>query len=397
MFPTLYHFFYYNFGISLGALEIVNTFGFFVALSIAAAFRVMQLEMARKTQLGLLPNVDVRVIEGKPYPTSDYILNGLLAFVFGYKIVYLLVNAGEGFRPQEHIFSSEGSLFWGIICTGLILALRYRSDKKQRLPEPTEKIVPKDASQHMGNITTIALISGFLGAKIFHILEDPANLSFKTMVSEFFSSGGWTFYGGLICGAAGVLTYCYRKGMNLLHILDCGGPAMMVAYGIGRFGCHFSGDGDWGIANTHPKPFSALPDWAWAYTYPHNVLGTGSYPPAEMVQIKGFTGDYSYELMTPVYPTPLYEALMALGLFYILWRVFRKKQMPIGNMFALYLIFAGAERFLIELIREHGSSLYRLGGLVFSQAQMISVVLILIGTSWIAGLGKKMQRLFVRQ
>jgi hypothetical protein len=27
---------------------------------------------------------------------------------------------------------------------------------------------------------------------------------------------------------------------------------MMLSYGLGRFGCHFSGDGDWGIANFKP-------------------------------------------------------------------------------------------------------------------------------------------------
>ena len=170
---------------------------------------------------------------------------------------------------------------------------------------------------------------------------------------------------------------------------------MMLAYGIGRFGCHFSGDGDWGIANTHAKPFAAMPDWLWAYTYPHNVLGTGDYVPAEMIQIPGFTGDYSYQLLLPVYPTPLYEALMGLTLFFILWKVFRKRFMHAGNMFAIYLIFAGAERFAIETIREHGTSLYKIGNTSFSQAQMISVILILLGAAWLLFLGRIVRNKFM--
>jgi prolipoprotein diacylglyceryltransferase len=185
--------------------------------------------------------------------------------------------------------------------------------------------------------------------------------------------------------------YCYSKKLNLLRVLDSGAPAMMLSYGTGRFGCHFSGDGDWGLANTHPTPAGLgwLPDWAWAYTYPHNVLGHGGNVGPEMVSIPGCTGDYCHQLAVPVWPTPLYEALMALGLFFIIWKVLRFKSTSPGNLFAWYMVFAGTERFLIEFIREHGSSLYRVGSLTFSQAQLISLLLLITGALWLLFLGKK--------
>lgn len=384
MFPTLYHFLNDTLGIQIGALQILNTFGFFVALSIAGAFWSMTAEMKRRGGLGQFQGVVVKTVLGAPYPIAEYVLNGLLAFVFGYKVLFLLFNAGEGFSPQEHLFSSEGSLVLGLMCMAVVLGLRYRADLKQRLPEPIEKTESMGPDWHMGHITTVALISGFLGAKVFHILEDPAGLkSFDNIVANLFSTGGWTFYGGLICGAAGVMVYCYKKGLSLLRMLDSGGPAMMLAYGIGRFGCHFSGDGDWGIANTAARPgwLSWLPDWAWSYSYPHNVLGDQAATQVKF--INGCTGNYCYELAVPVYPTPLYEALMGLILFFILWKWIRHKVQSPGNVFAWYLVFAGFERFLIENIREHGSSLYRFGGLVFSQAQLISLVLLGIGTIWL--------------
>lgn len=374
------------FGLELGVLQILNTFGFFVAISIAAAFWAMSAEMRRRTALGQFAQVTVKTIKGLPFKASDYISNGIFAFIFGYKVVYLMFQSGPGFVPQEHFFTAEGSWLWGIIVTAAVLGWRYRSDMKQRLPQPEETVEQMPADWHMGNITTVALLSGFVGAKLFHILENPKGLTMVRLMDEFFSTGGWTFFGGLICGAAGVLWYCSRKGLNLLRILDSGGPAMMLAYGIGRFGCHFSGDGDWGIANPHPRPAGLgwLPDWAWSYTYPHNVLGgQGMGAPEGMVPIQGCTGDYCYELATPVYPTPLYEALMGLLLFFVLWRVLRHRDLSPGKYFAWYMVFAGFERFLIESIREHGESLYRVGSATFSQAQMISVILVLGGAAWL--------------
>jgi phosphatidylglycerol:prolipoprotein diacylglycerol transferase len=387
VFPTIYHFVKDLTGLEIGFLQILNTFGFFVAISIAGAFMAMASEMKRRTAMGQFDTVLVVTETGKPFPIPDYILNGGLAFIFGYKLVWLAINAGEGFVPQEHIFTLEGSWLMGLLLAIGVVVWRYRADMKQRLPEPKKTETRQDADWHMGNITTIALLSGFLGAKVFHILENPAGLTLGTFVTEIFSTGGWTFYGGLICGAAGVLIYCSRKKLSLLRMLDSGGPAMMLSYGIGRFGCHFSGDGDWGIANTSPRPgfLSWLPDWAWSYTYPNNVLGGQSGPgiPSGMVPIKGCEGDYCFELATPVYPTPIYEAFMGIGLFLILWYVLRKKNLLPGNLFAWYMIFAGIERFLIESIREHGESLYKLGGLVFSQAQLISVILAVAGSAWL--------------
>ncbi|MFM1899267.1 MAG: hypothetical protein RL577_1507, partial [Bacteroidota bacterium] len=65
------------------------------------------------------------------------------------------------------------------------------------------------------------------------------------------------------------------------------------------------------------------------------------------------------------------------------WYLIRPRVKAAGQLFSVYLIFAGVERFLIESIREHGESLYTVGTWVFSQAQMISILLLVLGTaSW---------------
>jgi prolipoprotein diacylglyceryltransferase len=146
----------------------------------------------------------------------------------------------------------------------------------------------------------------------------------------------------------------------------------MLAYGIGRLGCHFSGDGDWGIASTSPAPPAVawLPDWFWAYDYPNNVIGSGV-----KMATGGFPG-YGTHLVPPVYPTPLYESLAAFALFALLWGVRKHIQQPLV-MFGLYMMVNGFERFWIEKIRVNAT--YEILGKTMTQAEIIAVLMFIGG------------------
>lgn len=157
--------------------------------------------------------------------------------------------------------------------------------------------------------------------------------------------------------------------MRPLHVADAFAPAMMLAYGVGRIGCHVAGDGDWGIINFSPKPFAWMPDWFWSYQYPHNVLTEG-------VAIPGCVGQYCAQLPHPVFPTPLYEAITCLLLFAFLWSIRKRIKVP-GVMLSVYLIINGVERFLIELIRVN--TRYHIFGLEPTQAELISASFVLTG------------------
>jgi prolipoprotein diacylglyceryltransferase len=114
---------------------------------------------------------------------------------------------------------------------------------------------------------------------------------------------------------------------------------------------------------------SFLPKWLFAYTYPNNVNEDG-------IQLPDCEGKYCRALPQPVFPTPLYEILMCGSLFLILWWL-RKKVYTPGIISAVYLIFTGIERFLIETIRVN--STYDLFGLHPTQAEIISICLIVTG------------------
>jgi prolipoprotein diacylglyceryltransferase len=159
-------------------------------------------------------------------------------------------------------------------------------------------------------------------------------------------------------------------------VADACAPALMAAYGIGRIGCQLSGDGDWGLPNSNPKPnwMSALPDWMWAYDYEGNVLGRDLGSPGNPVQI--VEGGITYIYEGNAWPTPFYETLMAFAIFGILWSVRKKIKIP-GVLFSIYLVFNGIERFFIEKIRINPD--YHFLGIDATQAELIAVLLFILG------------------
>jgi phosphatidylglycerol---prolipoprotein diacylglyceryl transferase len=221
----------------------------------------------------------------------------------------------------------------------------------------------------MGSVLVWAAVWGFLGAKIFDNLEHWDSF-IKDPIEGLLSFSGLTFYGGLICGGAAVLYIVNKNGIKPVHMLDVGAPGMMLAYAVGRIGCHMSGDGDWGIVSS-PKPsgLNWLPDWMWSFKFPHNVINEG-------VPIQDCVGRYCSQLPQGVYPTSLYEAVGCLILFFILWKL-RTKIKAAGLLFSIYLILNGVERFLIEKIRVNAT--YHAFGLTFTQAEMISLFMVILG------------------
>ncbi|MCB0762452.1 MAG: prolipoprotein diacylglyceryl transferase, partial [Flavobacteriales bacterium] len=252
MYPTIYHAVLDLIGWDWPWLKMLNSFGFFVALAFVTANYLLMLEMKRKESLGLFPRGTRTIVVGMPVQWKEVAFNALLGFLFGWKVLYLLMNASTLFQPgsmpQEHIFSMQGNVWLGILLAIGFGGYKYWEYKKNELPEPQEKEVAVPAHEYVGPITFAAAVGGIVGAKFFHLFENPAEFMkfFQEPSLENFLSG-LTVYGGLIMGAFAVWLYARPKGLKFIHLADATAPGLMLAYGIGRIGCQVSGDGDWGI------------------------------------------------------------------------------------------------------------------------------------------------------
>mgnify|MGYP001158679628 CR=1 FL=1 len=368
MYPTISHLINDLFGVNIPLP--IQTFGFFLAIAFLTAGWLLSLELKRKEQQGLLESIKIKELIGQKLSVSKIASAIIVGFLIGFKlfeaIFYYFDLVAD---PQGFIFSSRGSFSGGIIVAIISVFFKWKENSKTKLDKP--KWVEKEVHpfELVGNITIVAAISGLIGAKLFHNLEN-INDFIADPWGQLIAFSGLTFYGGLIVGAFSVIWYAKKYKIKTLLLIDSAAPGLMIAYGIGRIGCQLSGDGDWGIDNLLPKPewMNFLPNWMWSFTYPHNVINTG-------IPIDSCTGRYCMELINPVWPTPFYETVMATLIFALLWSIRKHIQVP-GILFFIYLIVNGIERFFIEKIRIN-TTYNILGGI--TQAEIISFCLIAVG------------------
>jgi phosphatidylglycerol:prolipoprotein diacylglycerol transferase len=187
-----------------------------------------------------------------------------------------------------------------------------------------------------------ALIGGLVGARGYYLLQKGGSVS----LGDVFGGSGLIWYGGLLGGVVAVCVWARRRDFLGVTLFDLAAPGLALGYAIGRIGCQVSGDGDYGKAWDGP----------WAMSYPDGTVPT---PPG-----------------VAVHPTPIYETLVMGLVAWVLWQL-RDRVRP-GVLFALYLVFAGVERFLVEFIRRNADVFAGL-----TAAQLESVAMFAAGVAWL--------------
>jgi len=431
MYPNLYYALNDWFGWKVNAFKIFYTFGIFVALAFIISAYFLAQELKRKEKQGLLLPREESITTGNPATFLELFINGLVGFIFGYKLIgAFAASRQQGVDLQEYIFSSNGSFIGGLLIGAVLVFLKYREKDKQKLAKPEKRTIRIWPHDRVGDIVIFALVFGIIGAKLFDNLENWDRF-IQAPLANLLSPSGLTFYGGLICAAIAILIYARKKGIGLLYLIDAAAPALMIAYAIGRMGCQVAGDGDWGVFNSayisdvpgHAVPATPdqfqqklkenstyflsgtvsdslgsatfvtdrhaeslekvphrtfkgpdfLPTWMFAYTYPHNVNEDG-------ILLPDCEGKYCRALPQPVFPTPLYEIIACAFLFLVLWSI-RKKIAAPGVLFSIYLVLNGIERFLVETIRVNTT--YSIFGLHPTQAELISALFVITGIAGI--------------
>jgi phosphatidylglycerol:prolipoprotein diacylglycerol transferase len=236
------------------------------------------------------------------------------------------------------------------------------------------------------NVVALVVVFGIIGAKAWHELQNPHALRYALRVighpgwsrpfTVAFLFLGWfrdgfAWFGGLIAGIAVLMGQGHSarfRGpgwvsledpgptpgprVGAIRMLDLAAPGAAVGYGVGRIGCLLAGDGDYGVNTTLP----------WGVHMASNALVPPS-PPNAMVQ-----------------PTPIYELLFSLLVFWILWQL-GKRAHPVGWLTGVYLALSGIGRFLVEFVRINPKIYFHQ---TMSNAQVAAAASALVGLAAIA-------------
>ncbi len=217
----------------------------------------------------------------------------------------------------------------GFLAAGAIISRRLRELGK-----------PADWASEM---VFAALAGGLIGARLYWAFQHWSQVS-DDPIGGLFGGTGLTWYGGAIGGAVFMLAWAWWRGFFGLVLLDVCAVPLAMGYAIGRIGCQLSGDGDYGKAWSGP----------WAMAYPD-----GTVPTTETV-----------------HPTPVYETTAMVLVAWGLWRL--RDRFKAGVLFALYLVAAGLERFLVEFLRRND---HVAAGL--TSPQLESLVMVVAGAVWL--------------
>ncbi len=237
-------------------------------------------------------------------------------------------------QPEIHVLGLTLQSFGLMMGLGFIVAGLLAARHLHELGRPVDFAY---------EIVFAALIGGVAGARLWWVAENWSEAK-GDVFGSLLGGAGLVWYGGAIGGAICVLALAARRRLVDLTTLDVAAAPLAAGYAIGRIGCQLAGDGDYGR------------DWdgPWAMSYPHGTVPT----------------------TTPVHPTPVYETLAMGAVAVLLWR-WRHRWRP-GTLFAVYLVLAGLERFLVEFIRRNPDA-----ALGLTQPQLLAAAMVLGGGGWL--------------
>jgi len=177
-----------------------------------------------------------------------------------------------------------------------------------------------------GEIAIWAFPAGLIGGRIYFLITTPSQIPPHWWGPFAIWKGGLGIWGGIAAGVLVGLWYVRRRrGLSkaeMLHLMDCAAPGLLVAQAIGRVGNYFNQE-------LFGKP-STLP-WALKIDLAHR--------PPHYLQYATFQ------------PTFLYEIIWNLALAAVLaWLVRRHRFRPPG-VFALYVAGYAGFRIFEETLR----------------------------------------------
>jgi phosphatidylglycerol:prolipoprotein diacylglycerol transferase len=193
-------------------------------------------------------------------------------------------------------------------------------------------------SQDFQDALTWVILGGLIGARLFHVLDHwPHEYALNPIRTLYFWEGGLAIWGAVVGGMLALVIFARRRDLSLGRLADIAAPGLALAMGVGRLACIITGDamgpptsGPFGFAYTSPR--AMVPQLGVYYT-----------------------------------PMPVYELLVNVGIFALLWQL-RRRRWPDGALFLVFLGLYSLERFLLAF-----TSSYQIVAFGLTQSQIVAL------------------------
>lgn len=180
----------------------------------------------------------------------------------------------------------------------------------------------------IGTIAMWAVPAGVVGSRIYHVVTDW-KLYRDDWVGAFkITEGGLGIPGGIAAGVLAGLVVVRVKKLPIRPLFDSAAPAIPVAQAIGRFG-------NWFNQEVFGRP-TDLP-WGLEIDPAHRPVG--------------------YEDAATFHPTFLYEGLWNVALAGLIVVLGRRRRLPPGHLFTVYVLGYAVGRLWVEMLRSDPASL----------------------------------------
>lgn len=250
-----------------------------------------------------------------------------------YNVTFPKLNLAFNINPVAFSFYGITVYWYGIIlATGFITALIYTMKNSNRFGINKDKFL---------DCVIIGIITGIIGARLFYVIFFPGDQYIKNPISIFYiNEGGIAIYGGIIGGLLGGILIAKLKKLNIPSSLDLASLGFLIGQAIGRWG-NF----------TNQEAFGGPTSSIFGMVSQNTMIETS----------------------LPVHPCFLYESIWCI-LGFILLDVFARKYKYFnGQIFLMYIIWYGIERFFVESLRTDSLITPILGLKVSQVIAMLSV------------------------